>query len=98
MACRWNSFEVTGGRVSVAGLLAVQDYPWAVIGTRPRPRLAGIAALAVAGGLSQLFPDYAAVGLVATVLLVLIVTVVRERDAGSVTVLIDDCGQAVAMR
>jgi hypothetical protein len=44
--------------------------------------MAGIAALAVAGGLSQLLPAYAALGLMTTVLLVL-VTVVRERDATS---------------
>ena len=62
-------------------LLSQTVYLWAVIGTRSRPRLAGIAALAVAGGLSQLLPAYAALGLVATVLLVLIVTVVWERDA-----------------
>jgi hypothetical protein len=37
----------------------------------------------VAGGLSQLLPAYAALGLVATVLLVLVVTVIRERDATS---------------
>jgi low temperature requirement protein LtrA len=62
-------------------LLSQTVYLWAVIGTRSRPRLAGIAALAVAGGLSQLFPAYAALGLVTTVLLALVVTVVRERDA-----------------
>jgi hypothetical protein len=45
--------------------------------------LAGIAALAMAGGLSQLLPAYAALGLVTTVLLVLVVTVVREPDATS---------------
>ena len=64
-------------------LLSQTVYLWAVIGTRSRPRMAGIAALAVAGGLSQLLPAYAALGLVTTVLLVLVVTVVRERDATS---------------
>jgi low temperature requirement protein LtrA len=64
-------------------LLSQTVYLWAVIGTRSLPRMAGIAALAVAGGLSQLLPAYAALGLVTTVLLVLVVTVVRERDATS---------------
>jgi low temperature requirement protein LtrA len=64
-------------------LLSQTVYLWAVIGTRSLPRMAGIAALAVAGGLSQLLPAYAALGLVTTVLLVLVVTVIRERDATS---------------
>ena len=64
-------------------LLSQTVYLWAVLGTRSLPRLAGVAALAVAGGLSQLLPAYAALGLVATVLLVLVVTVIRERDAAS---------------
>ena len=64
-------------------LLSQTVYLWAVLGTRSRPRLAGLAALAVTGGLSQLLPAYAALGLVTTVLLVLVVTVVRERDATS---------------
>ena len=61
-------------------LLSQTVYLRAVIGTRSRPQLAGIAALAVAGGLSQLLPAYAALGLVTTVLLVLVVAVVRERE------------------
>ena len=64
-------------------LLSQTVYLWAVLGTRSRARLAGLAALAVTGGLSQLLPAYAALGLVTTVLLVLVVTVVRERDATS---------------
>jgi hypothetical protein len=64
-------------------LLSQTVYLWAVIGTRSRPRMASIAALAVAGGLAQLLPAYAALGLVTTVLLVLVVTVVGERDATS---------------
>jgi low temperature requirement protein LtrA len=60
-------------------LLSQTVYLWAVIGTRSLPRLAGIAALAVAGGLSHLLPAYAALGLLVTLLLVLVVTVVRER-------------------
>jgi hypothetical protein len=44
---------------------------------------AGIAALAVAGGLSQLLPASAALGLEITILLGLVVTVLRERDATS---------------
>jgi hypothetical protein len=43
--------------------------------------LAGIAALVMAGGLSYLLVAYAAMGLAATLLLVLVVIVVRERDA-----------------
>jgi low temperature requirement protein LtrA len=62
-------------------LLSQTVYLWAVIGTRSRPRMAALAALAVAGGLSQLLPAYAALGLVTTILLVLVVIVVRERDA-----------------
>jgi low temperature requirement protein LtrA len=64
-------------------LLSQTAYLWAVLGTRSWPRVTGIAALAVAGVLSQLLPASAALGLVATVLLVLVVTVVRERDATS---------------
>jgi len=64
-------------------LLSQTVYLWAVLGTRSLPRLATLAALAVAGGLSELLPAYAALGLVATVLLVLVVIVVRERDATS---------------
>jgi low temperature requirement protein LtrA len=64
-------------------LLSQTVYLWAVIGRRSRPRLAGLAALAVAGGLSQLLPAYAALGLVTTILLMLVVSVVREQDATS---------------
>jgi low temperature requirement protein LtrA len=60
-------------------LLSQTVYLWAVIGTRSLPRLAGIAALVVAGGLSHLLPAYAALGLLVTPLLVLVVIVVRER-------------------
>jgi hypothetical protein len=92
---------ILAARRTVNGLLV------SVAGLRSQPRLAGIAALAVAGGLSQLLPAYAALGLVATVLLVLIVTVVRERDATASRRLthrppgfrwIYDRGQAVAMK
>jgi low temperature requirement protein LtrA len=62
-------------------LLSQTVYLWAVVGRRSLPRLAGIAALVVAGGLSYLLVAYAALGLVATLLLVLVVIVVRERDA-----------------
>jgi low temperature requirement protein LtrA len=64
-------------------LLSQTFYLWAVLGTRSLARLAGLAALALAGGLSLFLPAYAALGLVATVLLVLVVIVVRERDATS---------------
>jgi low temperature requirement protein LtrA len=60
-------------------LLSQTVYLWAVIGTRSLARLAGIAALVVAGGLSHLLPAYAALGLLVTPLLVLVVIVVRER-------------------
>jgi low temperature requirement protein LtrA len=59
-------------------LLSQTVYLWAVAGRRSLPRLAGIAALVVAGGLSYLLAAYAALGLVATLLLVVIV--VRERE------------------
>jgi hypothetical protein len=45
--------------------------------------LVGLVALTVAGGLSQLVAADAALALVAAVLVVLIVTVIRERDATS---------------
>jgi low temperature requirement protein LtrA len=64
-------------------LLSQTVYLWVVIGTRSLPRLAGIAALAVAGGLSQLLPTYAALGLLTILLLVLVVIVVRETDTRS---------------
>jgi low temperature requirement protein LtrA len=64
-------------------LLSQTLYLWAVIGMRSLPRLAGIAALVAAGGLSQSLPAYAALGLLVTLLLVLVVIVVRERDATS---------------
>jgi low temperature requirement protein LtrA len=64
-------------------LLSQTVYLWAVLGIRSLPRLAALAALAVAGGLSHLLPAYAALGLLVTLLLVLVVTVVRERDATS---------------
>jgi hypothetical protein len=62
-------------------LLSQTVYLWAVVGRRSWPQLAGIAALVMAGGLSYLLVAYAAMGLVATLLLVLVVIVVRERDA-----------------
>jgi low temperature requirement protein LtrA len=62
-------------------LLSQTVYLWAVIGIRSLPRLAGIAALLLAGGLSHLVPAYAALGLLVTLLLVLVVTVVREPNA-----------------
>jgi low temperature requirement protein LtrA len=64
-------------------LLSQTVYLWAVIGTRSWPRLVGLVALTVAGGLSQLVAADAALALVAAVLVVLIVTVIRERDATS---------------
>jgi low temperature requirement protein LtrA len=64
-------------------LLSQTVYLWAVLGTRSLPRLAAVAALVVAGGLSHLLPAYAALGLLVTLLLVLVVIVVRERDATS---------------
>ena len=64
-------------------LLSQTVYLWAILGIRSLPRLAALAALAVAGGLSQLLPAYAALGLVAAVLLVLVVTLIQERDATS---------------
>ena len=64
-------------------LLSQTVYLWTVLGTRSLPRLAALAALAVAGGLSRLLPAYAALGLLVTLLLVLVITVVRERDATS---------------
>jgi low temperature requirement protein LtrA len=64
-------------------LLSQTVYLWAVVGWRSLSRLAALAALVVAGGLSHLLPAYAALGLVATLLLVLVVIVVRERDATS---------------
>jgi low temperature requirement protein LtrA len=67
-------------------LLSQTVYLWAVVG-RPLPRLAGIAALVVAGGLAYLLAAYAALGLVATLLLVLVVIVVRERDATALRLL-----------
>jgi low temperature requirement protein LtrA len=60
-------------------LLSQTVYLWAVAGRRSLTRLAGIAALVVAGGLSFLLPAYAALGLVATLLLTLVAVVVRER-------------------
>jgi len=62
-------------------LLSQTVYLWAVAGRRSLPRLAGIAALVVAGGLSSLLAACAALGLVAILLLALVVIVVRERDA-----------------
>jgi low temperature requirement protein LtrA len=59
-------------------LLSQTVYLWAVLGTRSLPRLAALAALAVAGSLSQFLPAYAALGLLVTLLLVLVVIVVRE--------------------
>jgi low temperature requirement protein LtrA len=64
-------------------LLSQTVYLWAILGIRSLSRLAALAALAVAGGLSQLLPAYAALGLLVTLLLVLVITVVRERDATS---------------
>jgi low temperature requirement protein LtrA len=64
-------------------LLSQTVYLWAVIGMRSWPRLVGLVALTVAAGLSQLLPADAALALVAAVLVVLIVTVIRERDATS---------------
>jgi low temperature requirement protein LtrA len=64
-------------------LLSQTVYLWAVLGIRSLPRLAALAALAVAAGLSQLLPAYAALGLLVTLLLVLVITVVRERDSTS---------------
>jgi low temperature requirement protein LtrA len=64
-------------------LLSQTVYLWAVIGRRSRPRLAGLAALAMAGGPSQLLPAYAALGLLVILLLILVVTVVRERDTAA---------------
>ncbi len=62
-------------------LLSQTAYLWAVIGIRSPARLAGIAALLLAGGLSHLLalPADAALGLLAALLLVLDVIVVRER-------------------
>jgi len=62
-------------------LLSQTYYLWAVIGARSLPRLAGIAALILAGGLSFILPPYGALGLLTALLLVLAVIVVRERDA-----------------
>jgi hypothetical protein len=45
--------------------------------------IGSVLALAVAGGLSHLLPAYAALWLLVTLLLVLVITVVRERDATS---------------
>jgi low temperature requirement protein LtrA len=64
-------------------LLSQTYYLWAVVGTRSSPRLAGIAALVLAGGLSSILPPYGALGLLTTLLLVLAVIVVREGDARS---------------
>jgi low temperature requirement protein LtrA len=64
-------------------LLSQTVYLWAILGIRSLPRLTALAALAVAGGLSHLLPAYAALGLLVTLLLVLVITVVRERDATS---------------
>ena len=64
-------------------LLSQTYYLWAVIGTRSLPRLAGIAALVLAGGLSSILAPYGALGLLATLLLVLAVIVVREGHASS---------------
>ena len=65
-------------------LLSQTVYLWAVLGIRSLPRLAALAVLAVAGGLSHLLPAYAALGLLVTLLLVLVITVVREH-AGDAT-------------
>jgi low temperature requirement protein LtrA len=65
-------------------LLSQTVYLWAVASRRSLPRLAGIAALVLAGGLSSLLATSAALGLVAALLLVLVVIVVRERDANVV--------------
>ena len=64
-------------------LLSQTVYLWAILGIRSLPRLAALAALAVAGGLSHLLPASAALGLLVTLLLVLVITVVRGRDATS---------------
>jgi low temperature requirement protein LtrA len=64
-------------------LLSQTYYLWVVVGTRSLPRLAGIAALVSAGGLSSILPPYRALGLLTALLLVLAVIVVRERDARS---------------
>jgi low temperature requirement protein LtrA len=68
-------------------LLSQTVYLWAVAGSRSLPRLAGIATPVVAGGLSSLLAAYAALGLVAILLLALVVVVVRERDATTSQVL-----------
>jgi low temperature requirement protein LtrA len=65
-------------------LLSQTVYLWAVAGRRSLPRLAGIAALVLAGGLSSLLAASAALGLVAALLLILVVIVVRARDANVV--------------
>jgi len=62
-------------------LLSQTVYLWAVAGRRSLLRLAGIAALVVAGCLTSLLAACAALGLVAILLLALVVIVVRERDA-----------------
>jgi low temperature requirement protein LtrA len=54
-------------------------YLWAVTGSRSYARLAGLAALAAAGGLSLHLPPFAALGLLATVLTLLIVAVLRQK-------------------
>jgi ABC-type Fe3+-siderophore transport system permease subunit len=64
-------------------LLSQTVYLWAVLGIRSLPRLAALVALAVAAGLSHFLPAYAALGLLVTLLLVLVITVVRERDSTS---------------
>jgi low temperature requirement protein LtrA len=70
------------GQTSVAPAVA-DRLPVGSLGTRSWPRLVGLVALTVAGGLSQLVAADAALALVAAVLVVLIVTVIRERDATS---------------
>ena len=62
-------------------LLSQTAYLWAVLGTRSWPRVAGLTALVVAGGLSHLLPAYLALGLLTALLLILVVVVVRDRDA-----------------
>ena len=64
-------------------LLSQTVYLWAILGIRSLPRLAALAALAVAGGLSHLLPALRSPRVPGHLLLVLVITVVRERDATS---------------
>jgi low temperature requirement protein LtrA len=64
-------------------LLVQTGYLWTVTRTPSYPRLEGLAALVVAGGLSRFLPPFASLGLLATLLAILVVAVLRGEGHSS---------------